>query len=262
MLQKFKNMVKKHWDKAISMSLFLSLLCTGLGISKNNDKVAKDKENIEYLFSTSHDFNYDSNIALLGDNFTYRDHTQTISNSITNEDNEIIFLQNLNKYKIERILEKYELSLEEFNVVVAIVLAESKANSYEDAYAVINTIYNRTKSVRWNASIDNYWHEERGRSLYYQAIHQNQFVVYQSGAYLKYLNDEVCNYPGYQAVIDMLYDEIPMHNYLKFLSSSNTSRYREQFVEGGNNYYSILTDEDLIDESLKQDDTLVLSLTR
>ena len=48
--------------------------------------------------------------------------------------------------KIKYILEKYNLTNEQFKILSAIVLSEAQANSYDDAYAVINTIYNRIHS--------------------------------------------------------------------------------------------------------------------
>ena len=58
--------------------------------------------------------------------------------------------------KIDYILNKYNLTKNEFNTLTAIVLSEAQSNSYEDAYAVINTIYNRTHAKNWVRSCSSY----------------------------------------------------------------------------------------------------------
>lgn len=141
-----------------------------------------------------------------------------------------------NEEKEAIILEKYQLSSQEFAVVCAIVLAEAEYNSYEDAYAVINTIYNRTKSNRWIKSVDNKFGNNKGESLYYQAISPRQFTVYESGSYKKYLGDKKSI--GYQAIIDFLYTEKILHNYLSFRSHYIKIEGSETFSSKGNNYFN------------------------
>ena len=104
--------------------------------------------------------------------------------------------------KINYILNKYNLTKNEFNTLTAIGLSEAQSNSYEDAYAVINTIYNRTHAKNWVRSCSSYFGKNKGQSLYYQAIMPNQFVVYQHGTFTRYLNRTDLN--GYNAVIDFL----------------------------------------------------------
>ena len=58
-----------------------------------------------------------------------------------------------NTDKVDIILDKYHLSTSEFKVLVGVVLSEAD-DTYEDAYAVINTIYNRTHSKNWVRIID------------------------------------------------------------------------------------------------------------
>ena len=86
------------------------------------------------------------------------------------------------KEKKNIILKKYNLSENMYQVLASIVASESKANSYNDAYAVINTIYNRTMSKRWVNHINNTYGSGKGDNLYYQAIAPNQFTVYSSGS--------------------------------------------------------------------------------
>ena len=142
--------------------------------------------------------------------------------------------------KIKTILEKYDLSEKEFNVLSAIVLSEAESNSYDDAYAVINTIYNRTHSKNWVKSISNRYGKDNGDSLYYQAIAPNQFVVYQHGTYKKNLNNTDC--VGYDAIIDFLYSEEILHNYLSFRAHNIKINNSESFSNKGNNYFNEITD--------------------
>ena len=146
--------------------------------------------------------------------------------------------------KIDYILNKYNLTKNEFNTLTAIVLSEAQSNSYEDAYAVINTIYNRTHAKNWVRSCSSYFGKNKGQSLYYQAIMPNQFVVYQHGTFTKYLNRTDLN--GYNAVIDFLYDEKIMHNYLSFRANNIVITGSEKFSTMGNNYFNTLEESNRI----------------
>ncbi len=146
--------------------------------------------------------------------------------------------------KLDTILEKYNLTQNQFNVLCGVVLSEAEYNSYEDAYAVINTIYNRTHSINWVKSVNNHFGNDKGYSLYYQAISPNQFTVYQSGAYKKHMNDK--NSEGYKAIIDFLYTENIMHNYLSFRSHSIKVKNSESFSDKGNNYFNVMKEENRI----------------
>lgn len=146
--------------------------------------------------------------------------------------------------KIDYILNKYNLTKNEFNTLTAIVLSEAQSNSYEDAYAVINTIYNRTHAKNWVRSCGSYFGKNNGQSLYYQAIMPNQFVVYQHGTFTRYLNRTDLN--GYNAVIDFLYDEKIMHNYLSFRANNIVITGSEKFSTMGNNYFNTLEESNRI----------------
>lgn len=163
--------------------------------------------------------------------------------------------------KVNFILDKYNLTSKQFDVLCAIVMAEAKYNSYEDAYAVINTIYNRTISKEQSSYISRAFKVD-GTNLYYQATAKGQFVVYEHGSYKKYLG--VRNMPGYQAVVDFLYSGKIMHNYLFFrdqginLGKRGLSEYKEgsnpnktwrQFVKnGGNKYFGPLQQDDILEK--------------
>ena len=145
--------------------------------------------------------------------------------------------------KLNIILDKYNLTKEQFNVLKAIVLSEAD-NCYDDAYAVINTIYNRAHSKNWVRSVNNRFGSGKGSNLYYQAIAPGQFTVYSSGSYKKYLNNT--SREGYKAIIDFLYTEDIMHNYLSFRSHSIKIKGSVAFSTKGNNYFNVLKEENRI----------------
>lgn len=152
-----------------------------------------------------------------------------------------------NSDKISYVLSEYNLTLEQFDILCAIAMAEAKENSYEDAYAVINTIYNRTISKKWNSFCAQYYGTACARNLYYQAITPGQFVVYENGRYAKFLGKR--NGSAYNAIMDFLCTKQIKHNYLSFKSSDTEVRGSVQFVSGGNNYHSILTESDRISKT-------------
>ena len=172
--------------------------------------------------------------------------TNKIINEISyKEMNSYTIVKELTKEdKINIILNKYKLTRDEFNVLSAIVLTEAEFNSYDDAYAVINTIYNRTHSKTWVKMINKRMGNNKGNSLYYQAIAPRQFVVYEHGSYKKNLGNTES--AAYDAIIDFLYTEEVMHNYLSFRAHSIKIRNSEAFSEKGNNYFNVLTDKNRI----------------
>jgi len=152
--------------------------------------------------------------------------------------------------KVQYILETYNLTPEEFDILCAIVLTEAKENSYDDVYYTINTVYNRTISKKWIRYISNNYGEDTGFNLYYQAIMPGQFVVYQDGLYKANLG--VDSGVGYQAIIDFLYNPqsgFPniKHNFLSFKSADSRVEGSVQLVDGGNRYHNELTEEDRIE---------------
>ena len=146
--------------------------------------------------------------------------------------------------KVETILKRYNLTEQQFRVLCGVVLSEAEHNSYEDAYAVINTIYNRTHSKNWVRSVSANFGQDKGTSLYYQVIQPNQFTVYASGSYKKYMSDTES--VGYEAIVDFLFTEKPMHNYLSFRSHYIKVNNSESYSKNGNNYFGELNDENRI----------------
>lgn len=164
--------------------------------------------------------------------------TQIVVNEITYKKLDSYTTAITKEDKVKIILEKYNLSKDQFKILSAIVLSEAQANSYEDAYAVINTIYNRTHSKNWVKSINNRYGNNKGENLYYQAIAPRQFVVYEHGSYKKNLGNTES--VGYDAIIDFLYTEEVMHNYLSFRAHSIKIKNSESFSKKGNNYFNEL----------------------
>ena len=142
-----------------------------------------------------------------------------------------------NEEKIAYILEEYNLTMDQFNVIAAIILAEAQANNYDGAYDIVNALYNRTWSKRWVGYIEGLMNCDTGRNLYTQATALSQFEVYTNGGYLQFLNNS-SDLVGYQAVIDMLYSQESHHNFMSFYADPNEPN--------GTHFHDVLTDEDRI----------------
>ena len=202
---------------------------------------SKDMKAIEHIDDLN-DFGIETE-----EDYEIKDYNELINNAISyeNEIAEEVVVELSNEEKIDIILEKFNLTEEEFNVVCAIAMTEAKPNSYDDAYCVINTIYNRTISNSWIEEINKLYPDDVGRSLYYQAIHPNQFVVYQEGNYERNLN--VREGETFQAVIDFLYTLEIKHDYLSFRSYNTELDFTfEQFTSDGNKYFNRIREEDRI----------------
>ena len=158
---------------------------------------------------------------------------------------------------INYILDKYNITYEQFNTVVAITRAESDA-TYDDAYAVINTMGNRLESEAWRytAKYCYYTEDENhnkvrlvldGTNIYDIATSPNQFIVYENGRYKEYLN--ITEGPVFNAVVDYLTTRERMHNYTYFLAHGvTTPEPSESFSNLGNNYYHVQPEDDRIYE--------------
>lgn len=126
---------------------------------------------------------------------------------------------------------EYNLTDEEFNVVVAVVAGEF-GNNLNDALGVVSVILNRCDSSIWAN-----W---AGTSPYSQVIKKGQFEVYEKGYYLSYM--PTGNYYGSskyevakQAVIDGL-NGIRNNKYLGFRSWYSTGYSDKYIISGGNRY--------------------------
>lgn len=149
-----------------------------------------------------------------------------------------------NEEKINVILNREGITREQFDEIVATAVGEAAPGSYEDAYAVINTFYNRTISKTWINEMIRATGEDKGRNLYEQITLINQSEVYTSGRYKEFLGTN--DGPVYQAVIDFLYTLDRKHDYLCFFASYGDIPDSVQFVPGGNWYYSLMLSEDMV----------------
>ena len=134
-------------------------------------------------------------------------------------------------FKVTDDNKEYELTDDEFNVVVAVVAGEFDKN-INDALGVVSVILNRCDSKVWSS-----W---AGKTPYTQVIKKGQFEVYQKGYYLSYMPGgskygsskyEIAK----QAVTDGL-NGIRNNEYLGFRAwylSNYSSKY---IVSGGNRY--------------------------
>ena len=201
------------------------------------DKEASNDKDVEDIYDETTDIEFDEVIP--SDTTANPDLVPDVLGNLTNIENAI---------KLSCIFKKHQLTYEQFDVIVSGVLSEAKANSYTDSYAVINTMYNRTKSKRWVNYTNKIMGENTGYSIYYQCIFPYQFVDFKSNRYLNFYKMDKRDLPGYQAVIDFLYTEEVMHSYLSYLSRNHPAEGREQFVNRGNWYYNELTKEDMLEE--------------
>ena len=168
--------------------------------------------------------------------------------------------QTLEQEIIQYILDKYGITLEQFDIIKAIIIAEAKPDSFDDGYAVTNTIYNRTQSEKWLYTAEWCYKDKNGNRLkfdgnniYDVVISPYQFEVYGNGRYKQYLDKN--DGPVYDSIIAFFNDlrngnYENMHNFLNFKSSEiEMSCYFEQPAgRGGNKYHGLLTDNDRIEK--------------
>lgn len=128
------------------------------------------------------------------------------------------------------------LTYEELDTLCACVVTECGNNDYDEAYRVASVINNRINSNKFVSAY--------GESLYDQLTAPGQFQVYRSGAYQRYLG---CTYmERYRAAIDAFYTGVSSIEYLSFRSSDYQSSEAVQYVSGGNNYFTPLTEDDRV----------------
>ena len=145
---------------------------------------------------------------------------------------------------ISYICDRYNITYDEFKIVSAIIMAEGN-RTYEEAYCVTNTIYNRIHSISSINYVNAVFGMNVGKSLFYQAVCPDQFVVYQNGRYYEFYS--VLSGPVFRGIIDMLISEIPRHNYLQFLANE-TDVQGQMFTEKGNRYFTVLQENNRLNE--------------
>lgn len=125
----------------------------------------------------------------------------------------------------------FDMSEDEFNVVVAVIAGEFDKNE-NDALAVVSVILNRCDSDKWSS-----W---AGNSPYNQVTKKGQFEVYGGGYYLDFMPGGVkygsSKYNiAKQALIDGM-NGIRNNNYLGFRAWWISSYSDKYIVTGGNRY--------------------------
>lgn len=134
-------------------------------------------------------------------------------------------------FKVTEGNKKYDLTDQEFDVVVAVVAGEFD-KTIDDALGVMSVILNRCDSASWSK-----WF---GTSPYKQVIGTGQFEVYFAGMYKdympggKYYEKKKYNMAK-QAVLDGL-NGIRNNDYLGFRASWVTGYSDKYIVSGGNRY--------------------------
>ena len=134
-------------------------------------------------------------------------------------------------FKVTENNKKYDLTDDEFNVVVAVVAGEFD-KTIDDALGVMSVILNRCDSPKWSN-----W---AGSNPYSQVIMKGQFEVYFAGIYKNYMPGgkyyEKSKYNlAKQAVLDGL-NGIRNNEYLGFRASWVTGYSNKYIVVGGNRY--------------------------
>lgn len=134
-------------------------------------------------------------------------------------------------FKVTEGNKQYDLTDQEFNVVVAVVAGEFD-KTIDDALGVVSVILNRCDSSKWGK-----WF---GTNPYKQVIATGQFEVYFAGMYKDYMPGgkyyEKNKYNmAKQAVLDGL-NGIRNNNYLGFRASWVTGYSDKYIVAGGNRY--------------------------
>lgn len=118
---------------------------------------------------------------------------------------------------------------EQFQTVVAIVRQEG-GDTYDGAYAVISTAYNRCRANKWKS---------HGSTIYAQLTSNGQYswgISKYHSLCEKYLDINIVEQPVIQACYDVMYGgKAPMHQYCSFRSASKIARNGEKIC--GNTYF-------------------------
>lgn len=194
------------------------------------------------------------------------DYDLTISQDIevVDEEKRQELLRAENQEKIQVICAKNSITYKEFNIFACVCIKEAKVYSeslnnynevYADAYATTNAFYNRVHSNKWRVTVNNSSKDNAGENIYGQITAPGQSQVYETNAYTNILNVDKTGHPAYQAVIDMLYTEMPMHDYLSFKAANCDPNNKEQFVSGGNLYHDKL---DYLDRYINEDEPVLV----
>ena len=121
---------------------------------------------------------------------------------------------------------------DQFKVVVATVRTEG-GPSYDGAYAVISSAYNRCRDKRW---------QRLGKSIYKQLTAKGQYswgISQYHDHVLKFLDMSNVEDEVIQACYDVMYKgKPPMHSFCSFRSASETTRQGQNIL--GNIYFDVV----------------------
>ena len=144
--------------------------------------------------------------------------------------------------KLAYVLERRNLTLDQFKVVAAYILRETGALFYDEAYYCINTVDNRTHSKKWVNYVNYLLGQGAGYSLYSNVLCPGQYPD-PYGVYKKYLNVE--DHIGYYAILDYLVTEKSKTNYTSFWCHG--SNIGEELTTYGNSYFDPVLEDDWIE---------------
>ncbi len=148
------------------------------------------------------------------------------------------FFNILTNAKINYILAKHNITLEELNVIFKTYLGENGEYNYSEGYVCANSTGNRMHSASWIYDTDKAFFEGAGYNIYYQITAPHQYSVYTTGSYKKF--SEPLQYSTTYGVIDYLVLGESIHNYCSFRDKSSSKG--EQLVRRGDKYRELLDD--------------------
>lgn len=252
---------EKYNKSSIAWFLLISLLVQG-GAMMSANKKSKDKQR-DIIANYQNIIMSDVVKFVSNDEISFT--MNPVSDSISFEEKSELpsvepIEEEIEKTPEEIIMEKYDLTLEELHEIAATVAAEAGENQYDEAYNVINSLYNRTKSKKWVNEMKRVLGRSDGDNLYVQLICPGQYSVYESGSYKEFLGKT--DIPAYQAVIDFLLREEYVHDYMSFGSKErDMSKYNaKSLTNNGNQYFDLLTDDDRIEEDIEEIDNKRLEI--
>ena len=148
-----------------------------------------------------------------------------------------------NEEKIAWILEHFNLTMEEFNIIKATCRHEG-GPKYFDGFTIINNLYDRTISYDWSPN-------EEQRNLFYQLTRSGQYNSYLYGYYKQFLDLTPEECPAVQAVIDFLYYKstgcpVIVHPFLNF---SKAPGYQFSMTETNIQFRNPIRTDDYINQN-------------
>ena len=188
----------------------------------------------------------------------------TSGESVSRAENGLLEFKAYNYYtkpadvSLETLISILGITQSQYDTLAKIILCESfaDANGYKEVFATTTTFLNRISCSRWVRS--------HGTNIYNQAIAPNQFVVYQSGSYLKYdyrgIDYKTVN--GYSGIEDAIYTYIVnpnfrAHDFASFRSNNSYSYSNNLFTTGGNRYGGMVAEYEFVYPSFLYSDAAV-----